>query len=451
MNKKLLLISYNFSPEPTGIGKYNGEMIAWFVDHGYDCTVITSYPYYPYWKVQEPYFSKRFGYTVERSQSADSEGKLTVIRCPQYVPRKPSGLKRVLLEISFFLSAALPLIGLLFRKKFNYVVTISPSFQNGLLGVFYKSLKKAKLVYHIQDLQIEAARDLNLIKSEGVISILFKIEKFIFDRADIVSSISEGMVSKIKEKAKKPVFLFPNWTDVTLFFPIEDRSSIKQEYGFNSNDKIILYSGSIGEKQGLEAILHAANELRHIRNLKFIICGSGPYKQALQTMSENLTLDNLQFLPLQPFEKFNQFLNLADLHLIIQKASASDLVMPSKLTTILSTGGLTLITANKGSGLHSLINDYNIGLFVDAENQQALNEGIVKAMAKDLSQVSRNARKYAENFLSIDKIMPNFEQILSSGRPNKFQAVVARTTGEKNEVAVSEEIPFRLDGERTEG
>ena len=109
MNKRLLLISYNFSPEPTGIGKYNGEMIAWFVNQGYDCTVITSYPYYPHWKVQEPYYSKRFRYTTEHSQNNESGGKLKVIRCPQYVPQKPSGLKRILLEISFFFSACRPI------------------------------------------------------------------------------------------------------------------------------------------------------------------------------------------------------------------------------------------------------------------------------------------------------------------------------------------------------
>jgi colanic acid biosynthesis glycosyl transferase WcaI len=56
--KRILLISYNFSPEPTGIGKYNGEMIEWLVKKGYDCNVITAYPYYPYWKVQEPFFKK---------------------------------------------------------------------------------------------------------------------------------------------------------------------------------------------------------------------------------------------------------------------------------------------------------------------------------------------------------------------------------------------------------
>ena len=77
-------------------------------------------------------------------------------------------------------------------------------------------------------------------------------------------------------------------------------------------------------------------------DLKFIICGSGPYKKELQKMADSLNLNNVNFFPTQPFEKFNQFLNLADLHLIIQKASASDLVMPSKLTTILAVGGISL-------------------------------------------------------------------------------------------------------------
>ena len=48
-NKKVLLISQNFTPEPTGIGKYNGEMMNWLAVNGYDCSVITTYPYYPQW------------------------------------------------------------------------------------------------------------------------------------------------------------------------------------------------------------------------------------------------------------------------------------------------------------------------------------------------------------------------------------------------------------------
>jgi colanic acid biosynthesis glycosyl transferase WcaI len=412
MKKRILLIGYNYSPEPTGIGKYNGEMIEWFVRQGYDCTVLTSYPYYPYWKVQEPYFKKRYWYSVEERTDASSNGKLKIIRCPLYVPAQPSGLKRILLDLSFQISAMFPLIGLILRKKFEFIITVAPSFQQGLLGVIYKKLRGGKLIYHIQDMQIEAARDLNMIKSKGLVKFLFKVEKYIFDHSEIVSSISDGMVDKIQQKAKKEVFLFPNWTDTSLFYPVKNRAEIKKEFGYRASDKIVLYSGSIGEKQGLDAILHAANDLRNFTDIRFIICGSGPYKKELQKIADGLNLTNVDFLPTQPFEKFNTFLNLADLHLIIQKASASDLVMPSKLTTILAVGGVPLITANEGSGLYKLVKEYKVGLIVEAENQAALNDGILKGVNEDLSYLNTNARAYAEDFLSIDNIMGSFEQFM---------------------------------------
>lgn len=115
------------------------------------------------------------------------------------------------------------------------------------------------------------------------------------------------------------------------------------------------------------------------------------------------------FFPLQPIEEFNSFLNAADVHLVIQKANASDLVMPSKLTTILAVGGLALITANIDSGLSALIEKYDMGLVVAAENQQALNEGITHALAQDHSLTRRHAREYAERYLSIDSVMRDFE------------------------------------------
>ena len=188
--KRILLIRYNYYPEPTGIGKYNGEMIEWFVGQGYDCTVLTSYPYYPFWKVQEPYHKKRFWYSIEERTDSKSKGQLKIIRCPLYVPSKPSGLKRILLDLSFQISALFPLIGLVLRKKYEFVITVAPSFQQGLLGVIYKKLRGGKLIYHIQDMQIEAARDLSMIKSRTLVNLLFKIEKYIFDQARIVSSIS---------------------------------------------------------------------------------------------------------------------------------------------------------------------------------------------------------------------------------------------------------------------
>ncbi|PKV75536.1 WcaI family glycosyltransferase [Pontibacter ramchanderi] len=407
MKRRVLLIGYNFYPEPTGIGKYSGEMIAWLAQNGYDCEVVTSYPYYPEWKVQDEYSNKKHWYSTEFQNFGES--KIKVNRCPMYVPSVPSGFKRILLDLTFLISACLMLLTLLFQRKFDYVITVVPCFQFGLLGVLYKKLRKTTLLYHIQDLQIEAARDLNMITSPVLINTLFKLEKYILNESDVISSISEGMVRKIKIKAKKDVYLFANWTDCKAFFPINGRSDLKEEFGFKRSDKIILYSGAIGEKQGLEAILYAAKAMEKQRSFKFVICGSGPYKEKLSSLSQNLGLNNLIIFSLQPAECFNKFLNMADVHLVIQKATAGDLVMPSKLTTVLGVGGLALITAKQGTGLHSLISQHNIGILVNPEDQLALNEGIWNAVMGDYDNVRLNARMYAEENLSVDKIMGRYK------------------------------------------
>ncbi|WP_158974661.1 WcaI family glycosyltransferase [Cellulophaga sp. L1A9] len=410
--KNILFIGYNFSPELTGIGKYSGEMMHWLAEHGHKCTVLTAYPYYPYWKVQEPYRKNRFWYKKE-VKKYPSGGKLTVIRCPMYVPTNPSGLKRMLLDTSFSISAFMAILPKLFQKKYDWVISIAPSFQFGLLGVLYKKIKGAKHLHHIQDLQIEAAQDLGLIKSPALLKLLYGTERFIFKHTDVVSSISDGMMERIERKAKKSLLFFPNWTDTKTFHPLSDKAALKAQFGYKATDWVVLYSGAIGEKQGLEAILHAADALKTKQAIQFVICGTGPYKEKLITMTQKMNLTNIHFSPLQPMEAFNAFLNMADLHLVIQKEKASDLVMPSKLTTILAVGGLALVTANKTASLHKLIHRYGMGIVVDAENQDALNTGILKAFEDtNTKKMTDAARAYAQQFLAMENIMSAFEKQL---------------------------------------
>jgi colanic acid biosynthesis glycosyl transferase WcaI len=410
MGKRLLLITGNFSPELNGIGKYNGEMIRWLAGKGYDCTVVTTYPYYPQWKVQAPYTSRRYRYTRETWMPDGA----VIYRCPQYIPSVPTGSKRVMQDASFFFSSGCKLAQLLFSRKFDVVMTVAPSFQLGLLAAFYKRISGARFVYHIQDLQIEAARNLNMIRRQWLIRRLFQVERFILRRADVVSSISEGMIRKIKEKAGKDIFSFPNWVDLQCFYPVAGRAALKESAGYGENDRIILYSGAIGEKQGLESILEAAAALRHDSRLKFLICGSGPYGSKLSEQAGRLGLSNVIFLPLQPAAHFNDFLNMADVHLVIQKSEAGDLVMPSKLSTIMAVGGVCIITANAGTTLYDIVERHKTGLLVNADDPAALTAAIRRAVNEDLSVLGRNARAYAESHLSVEKIMAGFEAVLRS-------------------------------------
>jgi colanic acid biosynthesis glycosyl transferase WcaI len=403
--KRILIIGINSRPEFTGIGRYTGEMLTWLAGRGHDVTMITAYPYYPYWKIQKPYS----GWLYKKETPLPG---LTLYRCPLYVPSVPTGLKRMIHEGTFFMSAFLVIVKLLFKRPYDTVFTIAPPFHLGFLALFYRFFKGSPIVYHLQDLQIDAAKELGILKSGPLFSVLFSLEKFILKKADIVTTISVGMHERILNKVKRSVVLFPNWVDINLYYPIKERDDLKRKWGFLSGDRLVVYAGSIGEKQGLDMLLHIAATLGIHKQIKFVICGTGPFKEKLSTLAAELGLNNVYFFPLQGDDVFNDFLNIADVHLVLQKGDAGDLVMPSKLTTILSTGGLTIATANPGTTLYEVITAHEMGIIVSPDNEVELSNAIVDCFEYDHSQKRINARNFAERHLNKDVILNNLSTYL---------------------------------------
>jgi len=397
-NRRVLILGINCFPELTGIGKYTGEMVNWLAENQYHTTVVTSFPYYPYWEVQAPYSGNFYQKEIFHNSN------LVVYRCPMYVPKVPTGLKRLIHEATFLLSSFFVVFGLLFKKKHDLIFAIAPPFHLGFLALFYRFFKGGKIVYHIQDLQVDAAKELKMLPS-GLFTLLFALERFILKRVNYVSTISAGMINRVKAKVDQAILFFPNWVDTTNFSPIANRDSLKQNWGFSASDKIILYSGSIGEKQGLDALIRIAKQLESYPHIQFVICGTGPYKEKLTNMAAADSLLNLHFLPLQANDVFNQFLNMADVHLVLQKGDASDLVMPSKLTTILAVGGLALVTANSGTTLNEVVNEHQMGVVIVPEDEALLADTIVEITAKDMNVLRANARAYAESYLNKENIL----------------------------------------------
>lgn len=398
-NKRILLMGINFAPELTGIGKYTGEMADWLAENGYHCTVLTSFPYYPNWKVQQPYSGNFY------KKETLKDGALEVYRCPIYIPAQPTGLRRILHDATFLVSAFFMTVYLLFKPSNGHIFCMAPPFHLGFLALMYRFFKGGKVIYHIHDLQIEAARDLQVIKLKSIFSFLFAMERFIIDQADYVSSISIGMIKKVSKKTRKDILLFPNWVDTQLFHPLISRSELKKQWGFSETDKVVLYSGSIGEKQGLETLINIAKNLENYPFIKFVICGNGPYKQNLERMAIAHQLRNISFMPTQPLNNFNNLLNMTDVHLVLQKKSACDLMMPSKLTTIWSSGGLALVTAEPGTTLHAVINENKMGVVIDCENEKLLTDAILDCCVADHSAENLNGRNYAEKFLNKQNIL----------------------------------------------
>ena len=414
--KRILLISHNFSPEPIGIGKYNGEMINWLSENGHDCTVITTFPYYPQWKIQEPY--KNSWYKKETISNSKNNSVVKIYRCPSYIPKNPTGKQRAIQDFSIWVSKFFVVFAfVLQRRKYDLIINVAPPFHLAYLGLMLRAFNGGKLLYHVQDMQIEAARDLKMFYHENVLSGLFKIEHKIFESADYVSSISAGMINKINSKINKKVVFFPNWVDTVFFSPLPDKAALKKKWNYEHDDVIFLYSGAAGVKQGLEDILAAASELKQHRKIKFIISSSGPYKEKLAKSAAGKGLSNISFLPLQKKEVFNEFLNMADVHLVMQKAKAGDLVMPSKLATIFAVGGVSIVTSSPGTSLYKMIDENNLGYIVDPGKSDLLVEKILDLEKGRNSNIGLNARNYAIQNLNIDSVMNKFaNDFLSSDK-----------------------------------
>jgi colanic acid biosynthesis glycosyl transferase WcaI len=341
VTRRLLIIALNYAPDLTGIGKYVSEMTEWLAaNKQLSIRVIAAPPYYPAWKVHPDYSSR--WYRKEHLAGAQT------YRCPVWVPRAPTALTR-LLHLLSFAASGLPLVlwqAISWRP--HVILTVEPPLCAAPSAWLAARLCGARACLHVQDLEVDAAFDLGMIRSAGLRRFALSIERWLMRRFDQVSTISERMRAKILDKGvdQRRVFLFPNWVDMSSIAPMLGANRLRDELGIAADARVLLYSGNMGEKQGLEIIIEAARRFTELDTV-FLMCGDGVAQRRLKAAAATLT--NVQFIALQPRSRLNELLNLADIHLLPQRSAAEDAVMPSKLTAIMASGRPVVATASSGS------------------------------------------------------------------------------------------------------
>ncbi|MCP4991893.1 MAG: WcaI family glycosyltransferase [Colwellia sp.] len=403
-----ILHSLNYSPELTGIGKYNGEMCPELVKRDVNVSAFVAPPYYPEWEVHKGYKKHQFSKTK-------IEG-VTVVRCPLYVPKNVTTIKRLVHLASFSCTSGLAIFSKVFQKP-DVIMLVQPTLFCAPFTLLFAKLSGAKAIMHIQDYEVDALFGLGMMGDGRIAKLAKWIEKWLLSRFDAVSTISYSMIENAKAKGvcENKILHFPNWSDTQFVTPDTCGNALRNEWGFSPTDKVILYAGNIGNKQGLEVVLEAAKHFTNNTDIKFVLVGTGVYVDTLNKMAEQQKLANVFFKPLQPWERVPEMLALADIHLVVQKKGAADAVLPSKLTNILSVGGHALVTAETHTELGQ-IEQKHPGIFtcVEPENTQAFINGIDKLLAQGFSNHNAVARKFAEQFLAKDKILDQFVVDLKS-------------------------------------
>lgn len=405
---QILIIGINYAPERTGIGRYTGDMGAWLSGRGADVQVVTGFPYYPDWK-------KRAGYRTWWFQREVLEG-VKLIRCPFYVPSHPTSFKRMIQDLTFLITSVVALTRLRFRgDEFQHIWVASPSFLSGWAGLLAGRLfPKAKRHLHLFDLPVDAARALGMIRNRNVIRILSSYESSMMKGYHRLSTLSKGMQELIIQKGveRQHVDLLPIWVDTHRFHPAHANLQLLRRFGIADDRRVILYSGAVGEKQGLESLLHMAGMAQSsaMTELLFVIAGEGPYVQTLKIQAQRLGLSNVMFIPLLSDEDFPEMLNCAWLHLVLQRDTSGEYFMPSKLYTILSVGGLAMVTADPKSSLGRLVSDHQIAALVPANDPSLLFQRMLDMLETPESNLTlkANARDFANHHLSRDSVLQKY-------------------------------------------
>jgi colanic acid biosynthesis glycosyl transferase WcaI len=402
---KLLLYGINFAPEMTGIGKYTGEMAQWLAAQGHEVRVVTAPPYYPAWAVWQGYSATRF--TREQWHGVD------VLRAPLWVPRKPTGLRR-LLHLGSFALTSLPSLFGQWRWRPDVVWVVVPAFACTPGALALARLAGAKAWLHIQDYEVDAAFELGLLKGKRLRACVTWAESWLLRRFDRVSTISQRMLDRARDKGVDSARLahLPNWVDVSAVRPLSRASSYRKELGIAQDAVVALYSGNMGAKQGLEVLAELAFLLRDHASIQFVYCGEGVGREALVQGCAGLA--NVRFLDLQPAERLPELLGLADIHLLPQRADAADLVMPSKLTGMLSSGRPVIAGARPDTELGQVVAHCGkLAVPDDAASFAAAVESL--AAQPDLRQaLGLRARAWAEEKLARDAVLRQFEQALQA-------------------------------------
>ena len=234
---KILVYGINYSPELTGIGKYTGEMVEWMARQGHEVRVITAPPYYPQWQVGENYSAWRY---------RKEQGAATVWRCPLYVPKQPSTLKRLIHLGSFAVSSFFPLLAQRNWKPDRIIGVVPTLFCTPGMRLLAK-LSGAKTLLHIQDYEVDAMLGLGMAgKGKGgkIARLATRFERSGLHNVDNISTISRSMMNKAREKGvpQERVIFFPNWSEVSRFRDVtqEEAATLRQQLGLPADKKIIL-------------------------------------------------------------------------------------------------------------------------------------------------------------------------------------------------------------------
>src|SRR6185312_12154858 len=334
-----------------------------------------------------------------------------------WVGKSKSILPRLLNYFSFVFTSMW--IGWFTLGKADYLLCESPPLFLGISALFLKRVKKAKLIFNVADLWPESAEKLGLITNKSLLNITTKLEEHLYKSSALIVGQAMGIVKNIQDRfPNKIVYWLPNGVDLTFYNSDAITTHWKEENGFSQDDFIILYAGIIGHAQALELVLKAAQLTKEKPNIKWVLLGSGPEKEKLLAMQQQMQLTNVYFYPPVPKSTMPEVLKAADAALVpLQRIDLFLGIIPSKVFEAMAMKK-PLLLGVQGESKELFIEQGKAGLaFIpEDENDLVKNAMLLYNNRSDAAQYGENGRNYVEAKFNRDVIAEKFYNFLKDAK-----------------------------------
>ena len=280
-----------------------------------------------------------------------------------------------------------------------YYIYSSPPFL-GWMGA--KLAKYAPTLYNAQDLFPDTLMRIKGLKESNPLIKYFRYrERKAYQGNTRIVTISEEMKETIASHGcpKDKIDVIYNWADTESLHHVDRKdNALMSELGTDKDGFIVSYAGDIGLFQGWPVIVDAAKKV-HLRNpqIRFVIIGSGSYKQKLEQQIKEENLDFISVYPLQPASRLSEIYSIGDLELVSIEPGLSKMALPSKTFVIMAAGSALLSLVDQSSDIARMIKECDMGYTLEHGDADALAKTILQAYEERslLAKKGENAKAWS--------------------------------------------------------
>jgi glycosyltransferase involved in cell wall biosynthesis len=397
---KILIVSQYFWPEQFRIN----DLALGLKERGHEVAVLTGVPNYPTGKLFP-------GYGWWKKRRDDFE-EIPVYRVPLFLRRQGRAGQLALNYLSFVFFGCLLGPWYLRRRDFDLVFVYEPSpFTVGIPAILMRRLKKAPILFWVQDLWPESLEAAGAVRSPLILKSVGRVVRLIYRHIDLALVQARAFIEPAVAAGASPerIRYFPNWAE-SFYRPAasgELPENLEIPEGFK-----VMFAGNLGESQALGTIISAATRLKDEIEVHWLIVGDGRRKEWMRSEVDRLGLGGqVHFLGSYPSERMPGMFSTANVLLAtLRKDPAFARTIPSKVQTYLACAK-PVLAALDGEGAR-VVKEAGAGLAVAAEDDEALAEAVrqmYRMSPEKLLIMGKNGRDYYNKEFERDMLIERLE------------------------------------------